>query len=65
MVGVRFLQIYCIEFDDGTRADFHIPFIRDLLTEIFRASCIVLEMPYKLPRVPAQIVSDYIGFWGG
>ena len=55
VAGVRFLQAHCEGFDDGTGDDFYTPFIRDLLTEIFRASDITLEMPDELPSAPESI----------
>ena len=44
VAGVRFLQCHCEGFDDGTGDDFHTPFIRDLLMEIFRASGIEVDI---------------------
>lgn len=40
---------------NGIGDEFHAPFIRDLLTEIFRASGITLEMPEELPSAPEMI----------
>lgn len=45
MAGVRFLYKPCEDFDNGTGDNFHAPFIRDLLMEVFRASGIALDMP--------------------
>lgn len=62
LAGVRFLQVHCEGFDDGTGDDFHVPFIRDLLTEIFRASGITLEMPDGLPNAQLTIaLTDHQG----
>ena len=44
VAGVRFLQYHCEGFDDGTGDDFHTPFIRDLLMEIFRASGVEVDI---------------------
>lgn len=55
VADVRFLQVHCERFDDGTGDDFHTSFIRDLLTEIFRASSIALEMPDEHPSAPESI----------
>ena len=52
---LRFLQVHCEGFDDGTGDDFYTPFIRDLLTEIFLASGITLEMQDELPSEPESI----------
>lgn len=57
IAGVRFLNVHCLGFDIGTGVDFNTPFIRDLLSEVHRASGITLEMPLELPDVPEKIVS--------
>ena len=52
VAGVRFLQMHCDGFDDGTGDHFHTPFIRDLLLEVCRASNIALDMPEVQPHKP-------------
>lgn len=51
IAGVRFLSVHCEGFCDGTGDDFQTWFIRDLLSEVFRASGITPEMPDQPPGV--------------
>ncbi len=44
--------------DDGTPDGAHWRLIRDLLSEVFRASGIDLEMPDKCPDMPVTISSE-------
>lgn len=52
IAGVKFLQVHCEGFDDGTGDDFQTSFIRRLLTEIFLDSGITLEMPDENLSMP-------------
>jgi len=58
VAGERFLRSQIEEFDDGTPDGFHETFIRELLTEVFRASGITLEIPDKHPDTPESNSSE-------
>ena len=55
VAGEKFLRRNNEEFDDGTPDGTHWRFIRDLLSEVLRASDIALEMPDKPPDRPLTI----------
>lgn len=57
VAGEKFLRQHNQEFDDGTPDGTHWLFIRQLLSEVFRASGTALEMPDKRPDTPLMISS--------
>lgn len=62
VAGARVSRAHCEEFDDGTPDGTHRRLIRELLTEVFRASGIALEMLDRCPDTPASIASaSYLG----
>jgi hypothetical protein len=56
VAGERLLRDRIV-IDDGTSDGARWRLIRDLLSEVFRASGIVLEMPDRCPYMPASIAS--------
>ncbi len=56
VAGERVLRAHCEEFDDGTPDGTHW-LIRELLTEVLRASGIALETLDRCPDTPASIAS--------
>ena len=52
MAGECFLREHSENFDDGTSPGTHANFIKDLLTEVFHASGIALEMLCDTPSAP-------------
>lgn len=57
LAGERYIREHCEEFDDGTRDGSHSYFLRHLVSEVLRASCVDFEMPPSLPLMQGQICS--------
>jgi len=58
LAGVRYLNEHCDGFDIGTGDDYRTPFIHELLTDIFRASGIEIDIDVETQHMQKMPVCE-------